>query len=110
MKLLELERQKSEKAKDMLITRISGLLGEFMVERDRSLRETFEQMRNRNVVGEGEMEKCERENEERIVGIIRAGEDWTNSLVRRGAEGKRLRDGAIKVRLSFAASIPAPPS
>jgi kinesin family member 11 len=98
MKLLESEKQKSEKAKDLLIARISGLLGEFTADRDKSLRETFSEMRERNVIGEGEMEKCGRENGERIVGVIRAGEDWSGSLMRRGTEGKRLRDGAIKVR------------
>jgi kinesin family protein 11 len=96
-KLLESEKQKSEKAKDLLISRISGLLGEFTADRDKSLRETFGEMRDRNVVGETEMERCGRENGERIVGVVRAGEDWSGSLVRRGAEGKRLRDGAIKV-------------
>jgi kinesin family member 11 len=97
-KLLESEREKSERAKNQLITRISHLLGEFTAERDKSLRETFEEMRDKNVLGESEMEKCGREGGDKIVGIIRAGEDWNNSLVRRGSESKRLRDGAIKVR------------
>lgn len=96
-RLLESERVKSEKAKDQLISRISGLLGDFTVERDRSLRVAFEEMHNRNVIGEGEMEKCGNENGERIVGVIRAGEDWGSSLTRRGGESKRLRDGAFKV-------------
>lgn len=97
-RLLESERLKSEKAKDKLISRISGLLGDFTAERDRSLRGAFEEMRNRNVIGEGEMEKCGNENGERIVNVIRAGEDWGSSLTRRGGEAKRLRDGAFKVR------------
>lgn len=96
-RLLESERTKSEKAKDQLISRISGLLGDFTAERDRSLRDAFEEMRNRNVIGEGMMEKCGIENGERIVGVIRAGEDWGNSLTKRGGEGKRLRDGVFKV-------------
>lgn len=100
MKLLESEKLKSEKSKDLLISRISGLLGEFTVERDKSLRETFAEMRDRNVVGEGEMERCGRENGERLVGVVRAGEDWSASLTRRGTEGKRLRDGALKVCLA----------
>ena len=96
-RLLESERTKSEKAKDQLISRISGLLGDFTAERDRSLRDAFEEMRDRNVIGEGMMEKCGNENGERIVGVIRAGEDWGNSLTKRGGEGKRLRDGVFKV-------------
>jgi kinesin family protein 11 len=92
---------KSEKAKDQLISRISGLLGEFTSERDRSLRDAFEEMHNKNVIGEGEMEKCGNENGERIVNVIRAGEDWGNSLTRRGGESKRLRDGAFKVSSTF---------
>ena len=99
-RLLESERVKSEKAKDQLISRISGLLGDFTMERDRSLRVAFEEMHNRNVIGEGEMEKCGNENGERIVGVIRAGEDWGSSLARRGGESKRLRDGAFKVRIA----------
>lgn len=97
-RLLESERLKSDKAKDKLISRISGLLGDFTAERDRSLRDAFEEMRSRNVTGEGEMEKCGNENGERIVNVIRAGEDWGGSLTRRGGEAKRLRDGAFKVR------------
>lgn len=99
VRLLESERLKSEKAKDQLISRISGLLGDFTAERDRSLRDAFEEMHNRNVIGEGEMEKCGNENGERIVNVIRAGEDWGSSLTRRGGESKRLRDGAFKVRI-----------
>jgi len=97
--LLESERLKSEEAKDQLISRISGLLGDFTTERDRSLRDAFEKMHHRNVIGEGEMEKCGNENGERIVNVIRAGEDWGSSLTRRGGESKRLRDGAFKVRI-----------
>jgi len=97
--LLESERVKSEKAKTQLISRISGLLGDFTAERDHSLREAFEEMHNRNAIGEGEMEKCGNENGERIVNVIRAGEDWSSSLTRRGEESKRLRDGAFKVRI-----------
>ena len=99
VRLLESERVKSEKAKDQLISRISGLLGDFTTERDRSLRDSFEEMHNRNVIGEGEMEKCKSENGERITNVIRAGEDWGNSLTSRGGESKRLRDGAFKVRI-----------
>ena len=98
-RLLESERLKSDKAKDQLISRISGLLGDFTAERDRSLRVAFEEMHNRNVIGEGEMERCGNENGERIVNVIRAGEDWNSSLARRGGESKRLRDGAFKVRV-----------
>jgi kinesin family protein 11 len=96
-RLLESERMKSQKAKDQLISRISGLLGDFAAERDQSLREAFEEMHNKNLIGEGEMEKCGNENGERMVNVIRAGEDWSGSLTRRGGEGKRLRDGALKV-------------
>jgi kinesin family protein 11 len=98
-RLLESERLKSEKAKDQLILRISGLLGDFATERDRSLRDAFEEMHNRNVIGEGEMERCGSENGERIINVIRAGEDWGSSLTRRGGESKRSRDGAFKVRI-----------
>jgi len=97
--LLESERLKSEEAKDQLISRISGLLGDFTAERDQSLRDAFEKMHHRNVIGEGEMEKCGNENGGRIVNVIRAGEDWGSSLTRRGGESKRLRDGAFKVRI-----------
>ena len=97
-RLLESERGKSEKAKNQLISRISGLLGEFTAERDRGLREAFEEMKNKNSIGEGEMERCGNENGERIANVIRAGEDWGSSLTRRGDESKRLRDGAFKVR------------
>lgn len=100
VRLLESERAKSEKSKGQLISRISELLSDFTAERDRSLRDAFEEMHNKNVIGEGEMEKCGNENGERMVNMIRAGEDWGSSLARRGGEGKRLRDGAFKVNSS----------
>lgn len=77
--------------------RISGLLGSFTLERDRSLREAFTEMTESNTTAEAGMQKLGKEQGQRFDAMIGKGTEWSASLSRRSGEGKRLRDGGFKV-------------
>jgi kinesin family protein 11 len=99
-KLLESEKIKAEKAKDELIQRVSGLLGEFTSARDRSLREVVSQVQAGNAKAETQMLQFGTKHGEVMDGMVARGRDSTVSMERRGTEGKRTRDGALKVSSS----------
>lgn len=95
--LLETEKVKSERAKDDLIKRISGLLGEFVNERDRSLREAVTDISESNERGEEVMVQFGEDHGKKVEGIVTRAQEWAPVLSKKGGEGKRLRDGALKV-------------
>lgn len=97
VRLLETEKVKSERAKDDLIKRISGLLGEFVNERDRSLREAVSDISEGNERGEERMVQFGEDHGKKLEGIVARGQEWGPVLSKKGGEGKRLRDGGLKV-------------
>lgn len=98
-RLLESEQQKTERLKEELIKNISGLLGEFIAKQDHSRREAFSEMAESNNTAEQEMTQLMQEQGQRLENAIARGRQWSVDLERRGAEGKRTRDGGIKVAL-----------
>ena len=103
-KLLEAEKLKAEKAKDELIQRVSGLLGEFTSARDRSLREAVSHVQAGNTQAEEEMTQFRKKHSDMMDGMVVRGGESTLSMERRSTEGKRTRDGALKVSFLFVAS------
>jgi kinesin family member 11 len=103
-KLLEAEKLKAEKAKDDLIQRVSGLLGEFTSARDRSLREAVSHVQAGNAQAEEEMVQFRKKHDEMMDGMVAIGGESAASMERRSTEGKRTRDGALKVSFLFIAS------
>jgi hypothetical protein len=97
--LLESEKLKADRAKDELLKRISGLLGNFAMERDRSLREAFADMSESNVAAEADMVKLGKEQVQRLDAVIDKGIQWSTALDRRAGENKRTRDGGLKVNM-----------
>ncbi|OSX65083.1 hypothetical protein POSPLADRAFT_1133699 [Postia placenta MAD-698-R-SB12] len=95
-RLLESEQQKAERLKEELIKNISGLLGEFIAKQDHSRREAFSEMAESNNTAEQEMTQLMQEQGQRLENAIARGRQWSVDLERRGAEGKRTRDGGIK--------------
>ncbi|KIJ69381.1 hypothetical protein HYDPIDRAFT_145382 [Hydnomerulius pinastri MD-312] len=93
---LEAEKVKSEKAKDELVQRVSGLLGEFVVARDQELREAFGAVVKGNAKAEEEVGKFGQRHERLMNDAAARGVEVSASFERRGAEGKRTRDGAMK--------------
>ncbi|TCD71883.1 kinesin motor protein cin8 [Steccherinum ochraceum] len=95
-RLLESEKAKSERAKDELIKRISGLLGDFTAERDRSLREAFSEMSDSNAAAEKGMVKLGEQQGQQLESVIANGTEWAASLEKRRGDLKRNRDGGLK--------------
>jgi len=98
-KLLESEKLKAEKAKDELIQRVSSLLGEFTSARDRSLREAVSHVQAGNAKAEEEMAQFGRKHNGMMDNMAARSAESATSMERRGTEGKRTRDGALKVGL-----------
>lgn len=94
---LEAEKIKSEKAKEELVQRISGLLGDFVSARHQELSEAFGAVVKGNVRVEEEFGKFGQRHERLIDHANSRGAEFSASFARRGAEGKRFRDGAMKV-------------
>ncbi|KAJ7343439.1 kinesin 2 [Mycena albidolilacea] len=95
-RMLEEERLRGEKAKDELLQRVSGLLGDFTKERDRGLREAVGIVQAANVKAEEGMRVFERKHGD-IAEVIEAkGKEVARSVEKRGGEAKRMRDGALK--------------
>ncbi|KAI0797910.1 P-loop containing nucleoside triphosphate hydrolase protein [Abortiporus biennis] len=95
-RLLESEKVKSERAKDELIQRISGLLGDFTIERDRSLREAFTEMADSNSAAEEEMAKLGKQQGSLLDGVLASGKAASVALDRRRIDCKRTREGGLK--------------
>ncbi|KAH9951942.1 P-loop containing nucleoside triphosphate hydrolase protein [Amylocystis lapponica] len=104
-RLLESEKQKVDRARDDLMKRISGLLGDFTADRDRSLREAFSEMSQSNAAAQEEMVQLGKAQGERLETVISRGREWSVDLERRGVEGKRTRDGGFKAVSSARATI-----
>lgn len=97
-RLLESEREKAEHAQEELLKRISGLLGTFVSDRDRSLRETFSEMTESNTNAEAGMVRLGKDQGERLDAVVDKGREWSTTLNKKEGELKRTRDGAFKVR------------
>ncbi|KAI1795774.1 kinesin-domain-containing protein [Ganoderma leucocontextum] len=95
-RLLETERIEAKRSADALLERITGLLGDYTNERDRSLRETFSEMTQSNTAAEHEMQQLGQRQGQQLDAAVSRGSQWSEHLTKRGVEGKRLRDGGIK--------------
>jgi kinesin family member 11 len=95
--LLESERVKADHAKDELLRRLSGFLGDFTVDRDRSLREAFGAIQSANQKRESETGLFSEQHGKLMEQIQKDGTAVNGQLQKRSAEGKRTRDGAFKV-------------
>ncbi|KAG6909696.1 hypothetical protein DXG01_015897 [Tephrocybe rancida] len=96
VKMLDAEKIKGDKAKDELIQRVSGLLGEFTTERDRSLREAAGVVQEWNREGEEEMKTFMSRHGDLMEQMETVGAEVEENFEQRRREGKRTRDGAFK--------------
>ncbi|KAG6818097.1 hypothetical protein H0H87_000001 [Tephrocybe sp. NHM501043] len=94
--MLNAEKIKGDKAKDELIQRISGLLGDFTAERDRSLREVVGAVQERNYKGKEEVQAFMARHEDLLENMEMVGVEVDEEFEQRRREGKRTRDGAFK--------------
>lgn len=97
--MLESEKVKADKAKDDLIQRVSVLLGEFTSARDQSLRAAVAHVQADNEKAEESMLHFDAGHTELIDGVVARGAKSLTSFSKGGSDGKRTRDGALKVNL-----------
>jgi kinesin family protein 11 len=100
-RMLEDEKLRGEKAKDELLQRVSGLLGEFTKERDRGLREAVGIVQAGNVKAEEEVKVFERKHGEIVDTMEAKGKEVAKGVEKWGGDAKRTRDGALKVCIYF---------
>jgi kinesin family protein 11 len=98
-RLLQYEKSKSERMKNDLVERVSGIFNEFVTERDRSLEEAFNRIKQENGQVESTLNDYTEEYSQRTDEVMTRSQELNTSLEKRGEQCKRLRDGAIKVIL-----------
>ena len=96
-RLLQHERMKSEHMKNDLTERVSGLLSEFVTERNRSLEEAFTKMKQENGRVEGTLNGFTEEYSRKADDVMTRNQELSTLLEKKGEQCKRLRDGANKV-------------
>ncbi|KAG1756753.1 P-loop containing nucleoside triphosphate hydrolase protein [Suillus paluster] len=96
VQILEAEKVKSARASDELVQRVSGLLGDFVASRDHELREAFGAVAKGNAKSEEEFGKFGQRHERLMNEATVRGSEAITLFERRGTEGKRTRDGALK--------------
>jgi kinesin family member 11 len=102
-RLLQTERSKSERMKNDLVERVSGLLNDFVAERNRSLEESFTKMKQENGRAEGTLNGFTEEYSRKSNVVMTRNQELSTLLEKKGEQCKRLRDGANKVILDYPA-------
>ena len=100
-RLLQSEKSKSERMKNDLVERVSGLLNEFVTERNRSLEESFTKMKQENGRAEGTLNGFTEEYSRKADVVMTRNQELSTLLEKKGEQCKRLRDGANKVILGL---------
>jgi kinesin family member 11 len=98
-RLLQYEKLKSERLKNDLVERVSGLLNEFVSERDRSLEEAFGKIKQQNGQVENTLNGFTEEYSRKAGDVLTRNQELGTLLEKKGEQCKRLRDGAHKVAL-----------
>ena len=96
-RLLQHEKSKSERMKNHLVERVSGLFNEFVTERDRSLEEAFTKIKQENGQVENTLNGFAEEYSRKADEVMTRNQELSTLLEKKGEQCKRLRDGAIKV-------------
>ena len=100
-RLLDRGRVDAEKAKDELVKRISGLLGNFLNERQVFLRTTIEDVQAGNAKAAESRQSALKKQDEIWCDMESRAVSSESVINRTGKDLKRLRDGTFKVRTLF---------
>lgn len=79
-RLLQLERTRAERARSELVQRISGLLGDFVEERDRGLREAIVEIQNNAAQREAAVLVSLKSSDDDAQASSNMHSNWQNSL------------------------------
>ncbi|KAK0197090.1 kinesin 2 [Armillaria mellea] len=94
--MIENERLRAEKSKSELVQQISGLLGDFVMERDKGLRGVVKEAQTANEKGTGAMKEFIAKQDSILNGMDDEGANVATILEKRSGDAKRTRDGALK--------------
>lgn len=97
--LLDGERLKLDHARDDLLQRVAGLLGDFTSEREKSMRDAFGELEHGNLAAEPDLMTFGEEQRIRVDEVVSKGNQWSVGLERKSSELKRSRDAALKVHI-----------
>jgi kinesin family protein 11 len=95
--MLQSEKAKTEKAKDELIQTVSGLLDNFTRDRERGWREAVEVAQGGNGKAAEGMTAFMGKHGALMEEVQDKGAEVRTRLEKKGGEGKRTREGALKV-------------
>ena len=95
------ERKDAEKAKSDLIQRVSGLLGEFMQQRDESLRQSVESLQNSNAEAKVLLTSTFGRQVDIHQDAMQRNTNLDSGLGRSGAQAREAREDATNVREQF---------
>lgn len=98
LKMVEEERSTAARARDELIQRVSGLLGDFASARDKSLQTIAKSMHQDNTAGAQNMEAFQIQHTQILTPAEGAAGQAGALVNKRDGEGKQIREGGIKVR------------
>lgn len=99
IQLLDDEKQKSQKAQDDLLHRISSMLGDYVNERDRSLRQAVGLVQNENQEAIDTLSTFTANHDQIMTSNQKKALDVDSTLREKGQEHKRTRDVASKVSI-----------
>ena len=99
MQLLDDEKQKSQEAQDDLLQRVSSMLGDYVNERDRSLRQAVGLVQNENQEAIDTLSTFAANHNQIIMSNQENALDVDSTLREKGQEHKRTRDVASKVSI-----------
>lgn len=96
-RLLQHEKLKSERMKNELVERVSGLLNEYVADRDKSLEEAVVAIKEENSEAESTLNGFTDEYSRKVDDVMKRNQELCTLIEKKGDQCKRLRDGAAKV-------------
>lgn len=99
MQLLDAERAGASAAKADLVSRISGMLGTFVNERDQALKAAVQPLMKENEAGQTAMRDFVTKHDEALDEMESEGSTVSTGMEKKNGDVKRTRDGAFKVSL-----------
>lgn len=96
-RLLQHEKLKSERMKNEMVERVSGLLNEYVADRDKSLEEAVVAIKEENTQAESMLNGFTDEYSRKVDDLMKRDQELCTLIEKKGDQCKRLRDGAVKV-------------
>lgn len=96
-RLLQHEKLKSERMKNEMVERVSGLLNEYVADRDKSLEEAVVAIKEENSQAEAMLNGFTDEYSRTVDDVMKRDQELSTLIEKKGDQCKRLRDGAFKV-------------